>query len=223
MLKKTPQGLAPIHQIILQIRCPFCDTVSTLSGVSFPANMAMFSERKLSEFVAGYACDHCNKAIPLVWEVQALDSRGLWVDLPQEVIRVRETFNFGHVPQSVIKDIEEALDCLSVKSYNGFAAMCRRAIQSTCQALGAEGSTKVERQINELSELASLDKNTVAALKEVMLGGHDGAHPQLPPVDAERANLLLQLLKDIIFQLFTRPGLIKEAATKRIDAVQKNM
>ena len=177
----------------------------------------------MDEFVAGYACDHCNKAIPLVWKVQSLDSRALWVDFPQEVIRVRETFNFAHVPKSVIRDIEEALDCLSVKSYNGFAAMCRRAIQSTCQTLGAEGSNKIEKQINELSELASLDKDTVAALKEVMLGGHDGAHPQLPPVDPERANLLLQLLKDIVFQLFTRPGLIKEAATKRLNAIQENM
>ena len=220
MLKKTPAGICYFNQNIIQICCPFCDTVSTLTVVSVP-RVDILNARGLKEFVSGHACDHCNKAIPLVWHVVGIDSGGIHVGLVTEVILAREPFNFAHLPEAVKSDVQEVLACLSVKSYNGFAAMCRRTIQSTCRALGAGGSTRVEKQLNELRELASLDEETFSALKEIMLGGHDGAHPQLPPVDEERSVLLLQLLRDVMFQLFTRPGLIKKAATKRTEAIQK--
>lgn len=220
MLKTTPPNPTYISQYIIQALCPHCNTVSTLTAVS-PPSAGVASSRALKEVIAGYACDHCNRAIPIIWEVMRCDSGGIFVGYPKEVISVREPFEFAHVPEIVRNDIEEALNCLSVRSFNGFAAMCRRTIQATCQYLGVGGSTKVEKQINELNELAELDPETFSSLRSIMLGGHDGAHPQLPAVDLDRAALLLQLLKDVTYQLFTRPGLVKEAAAKRAAAVQK--
>lgn len=220
MLNTTPSSAAYINQYIIQALCRYCNTASTLTAVS-PPNANVVSSRNLKEVVVGYACDRCNRAFPIVWEVMRCDTNGVFVAYPKEVISVREPFEFAHVPEIVRGDIEEALNCLSVRSFNGFAAMCRRTIQSTCQSLGASGSTKVEKQINELDELAGLDAETFSSLREIMLGGHDGAHPQLPTVDLDRATLLLQLLRDVTYQLFTRPGLVKEAATKRAEAVQR--
>lgn len=220
MLKTTPSNQTHISRYVIQALCPHCSTVSTLSAVA-PPIVGVVTSRALKEVVAGYACDHCNRAFPIVWAVIRCDSGGIIVGNPQEVISVREPFEFAHVPQIVRNDIEEALNCLSVWSFNGFAAMCRRTIQSTCQYLGAGGSTKVEKQINELNELAGLDKEIFSSLREIMLGGHDGAHPQLPAVDLDRAAILLQLLKDVTYQLFTRPGLVIEAGAKRAEAIQK--
>ena len=220
MLKTTPPNPTYISQYIIQALCPHCNTVSTLTAVS-PPSAGVASSRALKEVVAGYACDHCNRAVPIIWGVMRCDSGGIFVGYPKEVISVREPFEFAHVPEIVRNDIEEALNCLSVRSFNGFAAMCRRTIQATCQYLGTGGSTKVEKQINELNELVGLDGETFSSLREIMLGGHDGAHPQLPAVDIDRAALLLQLLRDVTYQLFTRPGLVREAATKRAEAVHK--
>lgn len=220
MLKKTPPGQNYLQQNVLQIRCPHCDIVSTLSRVSTP-DLGIINARQLKEVIAGYACDHCNRAIPILWDVVRADSGGLLSNSASEIILALEPFEFAHVPKAVSDDIKEALNCLSVKAYNGFAAMCRRTVQSACKELGAEGSTRVEQQIKELKDLADLDEETYAAIREIMLGGHAGAHPQLPSVDQNRAMLLLQLLRDMAHQLFTRPGMIKEAAAKRVEANQK--
>lgn len=221
MILQKPEVPGPLHQFIIRIRCSVCDTVSRLQLVSMP-DPNTTNARGLKEIIAGYACDHCHAAIPLRWSVIAVDGHGVHVALPEEILIAVEPFDYSYIPEPVTSDIKEALNCLSVKAHNGFAALCRRAIQSTCAHLGAEGTTRVEGQINELKELAELDAETFAALKAIMLGGHDGAHPQLPAVDESRADLLLQLLRDVMFQLFTRPGLIKEAAARRNEAIQKN-
>ena len=54
-----------------------------------------------------------------------------------------------------------------------------------------------------------------------MLSGHNGSHPDLPDVNAKRAALLLSLLRDLTYELYTRPGKIKDAAVSRKEAIQK--
>ena len=99
--------------------------------------------------------------------------------------------------------------------------MCRRAVQSICTYLGAERSTKVQAQINEMAELAKLSPETKKLALEVMLTGHDGSHPHLPDVNAERAMVLLSLIQDLTYQLFTRPGKIEESAVLRKAAIEE--
>ena len=52
-----------------------------------------------------------------------------------------------------------------------------------------------------------------------MLAGHDGAHPHLPKLSAERAAVLLELIKDALYQLFVRKAKIEESARLRSEAV----
>jgi len=220
MLQETPPGRGYIYEKRLRFFCPHCNTASTLSQVALP-NKEVVVVRKPQEVVAAYACDSCNSAIPILWKRVAADGNAVIAEFAEEVLRVREPFEFAYVPEAVKAPIGEALDCLSVRAYNGFAAMCRRAIQAACEALGADGSTKVEAQIREVKELGALDNETFPAVRQIMLGGHDGAHPQLPSVDQDRAELLLRLLRDVIHELFTRPGVIREAAQKRAEAIKK--
>jgi hypothetical protein len=81
--------------------------------------------------------------------------------------------------------------------------------------LGAEGSTKVQAQLQDLRAMGLVDEEGFDQLHAVMLGGHDGAHPHLPSVSSERASVLLELMKDILYQLFVRKAKIQEAAALR--------
>jgi hypothetical protein len=139
---------------------------------------------------------------------------------PELILRTNEPFDFDHVPEKVKKEINEGLDCLSVNAYNGFAGMCRRAVQSICTSLGAESSTKVQAQINEMAQLADLDAETKTIAIEVMLAGHDGSHPHLPDVNSDRAVVLLSLMQDLTYQLFTRTGNIKKSSQLRRAAIE---
>jgi len=109
-----------------------------------------------------------------------------------------------------------------MSAFNGFAAMCRRSIQSICTDLGAEASTKVQSQIKEMIDMVGLDQEMIELATQIMLSGHDGAHPHLPEVDQERAKILLSLLQDLTYQLYTRPGKVKEAAKLRKSATEKS-
>lgn len=53
-----------------------------------------------------------------------------------------------------------------------------------------------------------------------MLSGHDGSHPHLPEMNQERASVLLSLLQDLTYQLYTRPGNIEAAAELRKKAIE---
>lgn len=100
-------------------------------------------------------------------------------------------------------------------SWNAFAAMCRRCIQSVSETLGADGTTKVQAQLRDLKDMGVADEETFEQLHQIMLTGHDGAHPHLPALSAARAAVLLQLMKDVLYQLFVRPAKIREAGELR--------
>ncbi|MCI0421528.1 MAG: hypothetical protein L0312_20265 [Acidobacteria bacterium] len=94
-------------------------------------------------------------------------------------------------------------------------------MQSISATLGAEGSNKVQAQLQELKAMGVADDETFEQLHAVMLAGHDGAHPHLPALSPARAAVLLQLMKDVLYQLFVRPAKIREAGELRKQAIAK--
>lgn len=97
--------------------------------------------------------------------------------------------------------------------------MCRRTVQSVAENLGATGSDKVTRQILEVKEAADIDDETFLGLKQIIIDGHDGAHPHLPRVTHERAAVLIELMKDVLYQLYVRKGKLQKAKDLRLDAI----
>jgi Domain of unknown function (DUF4145) len=217
-------GLQPPANLeVLQLGgvCPHCNLGTRFSLAVRPNHRT--SQDKAREIIAGYLCDSCLRAIGVLWQVQSADLSGnVAGSMPEMILRVREPFDFAHVPDSVKKEICEGLDCLSVNAYNAFAAMCRRAVQSICTSLGAEGSTKVQAQITEMAELIELDAEGKKVALEIMIAGHDGSHPHLPDVNSDRAAVLLSLVQDLVYQLFTRPGKLNESAKLRKAAIEKS-
>lgn len=199
--------------------CPRCLSVSRFSVRSYPSGDKLQREGA-KELVVGYSCDACMAGLPVVWRINGWGPNNIPIVIdPRLMIPVLEDFEFDHVPDTVAADIKEALSCLSVDAFNGFAAMCRRAVQSICSDLGATGSSKVQKQVNEMLEMTGLDDEWGDLATQVMLTGHDGAHPHLPQVGPDRAAVLLSLIRDLTYQLYTRPGKVKEAALLRREAI----
>jgi len=130
-----------------------------------------------------------------------------------------ETFDFEYLDGDVADDFKEALKCYSHKCYNAFAAMCRRTIQSAATALGAKGKDKVTKQINNLKDLADIDSETYEVLEQIIIAGHDGAHPHLPNLSPERSVILLELMKDVLNELFVRKAKIQKSIEERSKAI----
>lgn len=201
--------------------CPHCKESSRFTRTSSPDVQKIMSD-KIEYFVLCYSCDACLMPIPIQWYVYNYNGGDqITVNYPQVLLISKEPFDFDHVHDEVKKEIQEAIDCLSVNAYNGFAALCRRSIQSICTNLGAGASDKVKNQVNEMITATGLDEEWRELTIQIMLSGHDGAHPHLPEVGLDRATVLLSLMQDLTYQLYTRPGKIKEAASLRQIAINR--
>ncbi|HET7176613.1 MAG TPA: DUF4145 domain-containing protein [Gammaproteobacteria bacterium] len=140
---------------------------------------------------------------------------------PIEIERARVAYELKYLPEEVKNDFSEALICYSQGCWNAFAAMCRRALQSAAMALGADGTTKITRQLDNLREMQVVSEEEFEQLKTIMITGHDGAHPHLPNINGDRAAVLLELMKDALTQLFVRKAKIEEASKLRAQATKQ--
>ncbi len=199
------------------LRCPHCGQNSNMSAVSLP-RYEFLTRFKPERVGIAYRCDACNEPVFLKFVVQTFDTNNSKIHIYndfEEIERPSVGFDFEYLPEAVEKDFREACICFSNSCWNAFGAMCRRCIQSSADRLGAKGKDKVERQIKDLKEMASIDDETFDALRQIMLGGHDASHPSLPELTPERATVLLELMKDVLYQLFVRSAKIEEAAKLR--------
>lgn len=213
-----PQSVFDKHYAL---KCPHCGVQSNVSAISIP-RYEFVARFKPSKVGIVYRCDSCNDPIFLRFAVEHDfgNSRFLILEEYEEVERPQETFDFIYLPEGVASDFHEALTCYSSGAYNGFAAMCRRTVQSVSANLGAQGSDKVLSQLKDLKEMAQIDDETFGVLKQIVIDGHDGAHPHLPALNARRAAILLELMKDVLYQLYVRRGKLKEAMALRQASIQ---
>jgi hypothetical protein len=201
------------------ITCPHCGVRAAAVPISIPRH-GLMGRFALSEVGFVNRCSACNRAIFLRYRVQHLSNPHLLEDDFEIVNRGVEPFETQYLAGAVLDDFKEALICYAGSCWNAFAAMCRRCTQSVCESFGAEGSTKVQAQIQDLKAMGVADDETFTQLYQIMLTGHDGAHPHLPALSAARAAVLLQLMKDVLYQLYVRPAKIREASELRRQAVK---
>jgi DNA-directed RNA polymerase subunit RPC12/RpoP len=204
----------------VNLRCPHCGTATALIPVAIP-RYVIVHRFKLTETGIVYRCSSCNRAVFLRFKVQALSNPIQLADEFEQITTSLEPFEMQYLAGPVADDFREALTCYANSCWNAFAAMCRRCIQSVSSMLGADGSSKVQAQLQDLKSMGVTDDETFEQLHAVMLAGHDGAHPHLPSLSPARAAILLQLMKDILYQLFVRPAKIREASALRREAIAK--
>jgi hypothetical protein len=204
------------------VTCPHCGVPSGLSAVSIP-QVELVRRYQPPRLGVGYVCDACKQPVFLRFSVKYdwPNLRFFLLEPVEEVERARESYEFHYLPTAVADDFREALTCYAASCLNAFSAMCRRTVQTACQELGAAGSDKVLAQLRDLHEMAQVDQETFDLLKTVIISGHDGAHPHLPSLSPARAEILRELMKDVLYQLFVRRQKIQEAAERRREAVEK--
>ena len=212
-----------ISDKIFTLKCPHCNTVSSTTLISPPYYPTLARYRPASVGIA-YLCNACHAPIFLRFNVFNYDLGNYRIvisDSPELVEFPSIDFEFEYLPDQIRDDLKEAFSCYSVGCNNAFAAMCRRTIQSVAKEMGAKGKDKVQKQIEELREGSNLDDETFEIIHQIIIGGHDGAHPHLPTVTQERSAILLELFKDILYQLYVRRGKIKKVNELRANESKK--
>jgi hypothetical protein len=204
---------------IFTLKCPHCNTVSSLTLISAPIYSYLRRYRPSKTGIV-YMCNSCNEPIFLKFGILNYDYHNARIVISENPIQIEFPsidFEFEFLPEPIKSDFKEALTCYSVGAHNAFAAMTRRTIQSVATEMGAKGKDKVQRQIQDLKDIANIDDETFEIINHIILDGHDGSHPHLPSISPERSKILLELMNDIMYQLYVRKGKIKKATDLRKD------
>ena len=199
----------------LALLCPVCQVFSHITAVSIPQYRELIASRPNHVGVV-YRCDSCSAPIFLKFAVKMYAPNR--VELASnfvELERSKEKFNFTYLPEEAEKLFREALGCYSNGYFSAFASMCRRTAQAVFHELGENGRLRIFGQVNEARDMAEIDAETFAAVKKVLFGSDTDAAPVLPELGAREAGVLLEVLKDMLYEAYVRKGKLQQAMMVR--------
>jgi hypothetical protein len=199
----------------LALNCPHCLVFSHITAVSVPQYAELVAARP-SHVGVVYRCDSCNAPVFLRYAVKIYGpNRVELANTYVELERVREKFNFTYLPEDLEKLFREALACYSAGQFNAFASMCRRTTQVMIRDLGENGRLRIFNQLAEAREMAEIDAETFAAVKKVLFGSDADPWPSMPEVGAYEAGVLLELVKDVLYEAYVRKGKLQQSMMVR--------
>ena len=194
--------------------CPSCSVLSHLTPVSTP-QFEELDRFKPKEVGVVFRCDACNSPIFLKYLVKnyADDKVELSANY-LEIERPREQFDFTYLPEDSEALFREALTCFSHNAMNAFASMCRRTVRHVFQDLGETGKMQIFDQCSEIRDMAEIDEDTFDVIRRVLFDSEDGKD-SLPMISASQAGVLLEFMRDILYQAYVRKGKLQQALMMR--------
>jgi hypothetical protein len=167
-----------------------------------------------------YQCDSCNAPVFLRFATKAFsdDQVELYRNFV-ELERPKERFAFSYLPKHTEVLFREALSCYSTNNFNAFASMCRRSASSAYAALGEGGKLRAFEEVVIAQDIAGIDDDAFAPIKAVLFDA--GEEEQLPLLNRVQAGILLEVMKDMLYQCFVRRGKLTRALKVRRFFVQE--
>jgi hypothetical protein len=199
----------------LVVTCPHCQTVAHIT----PSAVPRFEELQLyrpKQVGVVYLCDACHMPIFLRFTVRLYGAARIELS-PQftEVERAREKFSFTYIPEDVELLFREALTCFSHGAFNAFASMCRRTAQAMFADLGEAGKLRLFDELNGVRELADISPELFAHMRTVLFGAELDARSGLPLFDGYQAGIMLEVVKDLLYEAYVRKGKLQQAIMVR--------
>ena len=199
----------------LVITCPHCQAVAHITPTAVP-RFADLQAHKPKQVGIVYLCDACHAPIFLRFSVRIYGTSRIELSSQFiEVERAREKFAFTYVPEQVEVMFKEALVCFSAGAFNAFTSMCRRTAHAAFLELGAEGKLRLFDELNHLRQLVELTPETFLKLKSILFGSETDPKPDLPLLDSYEAGIVLEVVKDLLYEAFVRKGKLQQAMSVR--------
>ena len=212
------QGLLLENDEQIGLECPYCNVYSHMTPQSVPDVSDVLKHRPKHVGLV-YRCDACNAPVFLRFAVKQFDEHR--VELYRnfvELERPKERFAFSYLPKDTEIMFREALSCYSSNNFNAFASMCRRSASSAYVALGEGGRLRAFEEIVIAQDIAGIDDDTFAPIKTVLFDAD--TEDDLPMLTHAQAGILLEVLKDMLYQCFVRRGKLTRALKVRRFFVQ---
>lgn len=196
------------------IVCPTCNVLSHISPVSTPRfdDLIRF---KPSEVGVVFRCDACSAPIFLKYPVKSYSD--VEVELSSnysEIERPVERFDYSFLPEDSEVLFREALNCFSHNAVNAFASMSRRTAKRVFEDLGETGKMQIFDQCSDIRDMAEIDDETFEVIRRILFDTED-TPGSMPLLKTSHAGVLLEFMRDILYQSYVRRGKIQQAMMMR--------
>lgn len=191
--------------------CPHCGAHAQLLPVATPSFETLRSYRPRNAGI-GFRCAAC--AEPRFTRVAVRAYEDDRIELSSNIVEVergKERFQFSYLPPDVERIFREALQCYSSGCYNAFASMCRRTVQASQLDLGAESKLRWHDMFREVTAIGELDQKTVRTLELILFG----ADEPIPEIQSGEAAILIEAIKDMVYQCYIRTAKLRAALKMR--------
>ena len=201
--------------------CPHCHAFSRMSPTAMPTFDALLVQKPRSVGVV-LRCHACNAPVFLRFATRAFGSNRVELS-PQafDVERPVEKFAFNYVPEDVEIFFREALICYSHNQVQAFASMCRRTAAVTFADLGNSTKLRLFDSLSDVREMAEIDEPTFAVVMRVIFASGVDPVVDLPVIDTYQSAVLLEVMKDFLYQAYVRKGRLQHAMKVRKFFVQE--
>lgn len=199
----------------LALHCPHCQVLAHITPVSVPDFNAL-QQHKPAQVGLVYRCESCNAPVFLRFAVKVY--AGSRVELAPnfvELERPHERFNFTYLPEDAEALLKEAFACFSAACYNAFASMCRRVAQCVFADLGEDGKLALYGELANIRQFAELDDESFAVVQKILFDPDAPGRAAMPVLDAFQAGVLLEVVKDLLYQAYVRRGRLQQAMMVR--------
>jgi len=216
----TSRGMLLGNDEHIGLECPYCSVYSHMSPESVPRAADILRHRPKHVGLV-FRCDACQAPVFLRFAIKRFDEDQ--VELYRNFIeleRPKERFAFAYLPNDTEVLFREALSCYSHNNFNAFASMCRRSASSAYEALGEGGRLRAFEEIIIAQDIAGIDDDTFAPIKSVLFDAD--VEEELPMLNRSQAGILLEVLKDMLYQCFVRRGKLTRALKVRRFFVQES-
>lgn len=197
------------------LTCPKCLAFASASLISVP-RYGLLQQHKPNQVGLVYRCDSCSYPIFLRFAVRTYASDRVELSRNFEQIeKPTEQFDFNYLSEDVDRNFREALVCYTNAAYNAFASMCRRTSQTMFRELGESGKMRVFDQLTEVRDLADIDEDTFRVIEKILFDNDADRAPNMPEIGNETAGVMIEVMKDILYESYVRRGKLQQAMTLR--------
>lgn len=191
--------------------CPHCGAHAQLLPIATPSFEVLNASRPRNVGMA-FRCAACNEPrfVRAAVRHYAEDRIELSATLI-EVERAKERFNFGYLPERVARLFRETLECYSADCYDAFASMCRRTVRASWDHLGRNAKLRWHELFQDVVQIGNVDGLTTRKLETILFGADEA----MPEIDAEEAAVLIEVIKDLLYQCYVRSAKLRAAMQMR--------
>jgi len=195
--------------------CPHCHAFSRMSPTALPTFDQLLLQKPRSVGLV-LRCHACTAPVFLRYATRAFGSNRVELS-PQafDVERPVEKFAFNYVPEAVEIYFREALICYSHNQFQAFASMCRRTASTAFADLGNSTKLRLFDSLSDVREMVEIDEDTFAVVMRVIFSGGGEAHADVPVINTYQSAVLLEVMKDFLYQAYVRKGRLQHAMKVR--------